>query len=241
MKQLKILSAVGLLAMAGVAQAEVSSTVTVTSDYDYRGFSQTGEKPALQVSIDYAHDSGFYAGVWGSNVDDFDDGGSNTASTEVDLYAGFAGEAGSFGYDAGIVYYTYEGASDLNFAEIYGKFSFNIVNFGLYFSNDFGGKASGDSSDSALYGYVDLAIPVGSLSVDLHAGYSTGDGIEAAYSGYPDAPFSYAKDSYADFSVGLSYSANNFTTGIKYAAYDAGSAGSDGRILLTVSTTLPWE
>ena len=233
MKQLKVLSAIGLLAVAGVAQAEVTSSIAITSDYDFRGFTQTGESPALQLSLDFATDFGLYAGIWGSNVDQFSDGGLNTASTEVDAYVGFSGEAGAFGWDAGLVYYTYEGASDLNFAELYGKFSISIVSFGVYFSNDFGGKATGDSGDSALYGYVDLGIPAGPISIDLHAGLSSGDGIEAAY-GVP------GEDSYTDFAVGLSYSASNFTTGIKYTAYDFGDGGSDGRIVLTVSTSLPW-
>lgn len=243
MKQLKVLSAVGLLAVAGIAQAEVTSTVAVVSDYDYRGITQTGEKAALQVSIDYAHDSGWYAGVWGSNVDDFCDtaGGcydlagdqiANTASTEIDLYTGFKGSVGDFGWDAGLVYYTYAGASDLNFAEIYGKVSYKIVSGGIYFSNDFGGKAYGGSSDSAIYVTADVAIPAGPLTIGLHTGYSTGDGIETAYFGTEDA--------YFDYSVGVSYSASNFTTSIKWVAFDA-DVVSDDRIILSVSTALPWE
>ena len=66
----KRLCAVGLMLVAGPALAgEFSSTITATSDYDFRGVSQTGKDPALQLSLDYAFDSGFYAGLWGSNVD----------------------------------------------------------------------------------------------------------------------------------------------------------------------------
>lgn len=240
MRNLRILAALGLLATAAAANAEVSGTAAIVSDYDFRGFTQTGEKPAVQLSIDYAHDSGWYIGTWGSNVDDFCDtpGGcydifgdqiANTASTEVDVYTGFKGEAGDFGWDAGITYYTYAGASDLNFAEIYGKFSFNIVSAGIYFSNAFGHK----DNDEAIYVYGDVGIPAGPLTVTLHAGLSTGDGIEQAY-------FGPVEDSYMDYSLGVSYTASNVTLGMKWIALDADDAGTDDRIVLSISTALPW-
>src|SRR6186713_3073535 len=79
-----------LMGAASLAQAGVTSTVTLTNDYDFRGFSQSAEDPAAQVSVDYAHDSGFYVGAWGSNVDF----GPETSDLEevnyeVDVYAGF--------------------------------------------------------------------------------------------------------------------------------------------------------
>ena len=35
---------------ASLAQAEISSTLTLASDYDFRGISQTARDPALQAS-----------------------------------------------------------------------------------------------------------------------------------------------------------------------------------------------
>ena len=60
-----------VLARAGVTAnaAELSATVTATTDYDFRGITQTAQDPAIQGSIDLATDPGFYAGVWASNVD----------------------------------------------------------------------------------------------------------------------------------------------------------------------------
>jgi uncharacterized protein (TIGR02001 family) len=258
MKQLRVLSAVGLLALAGAAQADVTSTVTLVSDYDFRGFTQTGESPAVQLSLDFATEGGFYAGLWGSNVDDFcdtpdgcyDDEDNrifNTASTEVDAYAGFKLPLGDSTLDLGAVYYTYAGASDLNFAEIYGKFSWKILAAGVFYSNDFGGKFTGDTSDAAAYAFADVNIPAGPLTIGLHAGMSTGDGIEAAYfpaeiddTVTPAVVLTEAEDTYTDYALSLSYSASNFTTSIKWVALDAGDRGSDDRILLSVSTTLPW-
>lgn len=229
MRNLRILAALGLIASASMAQAEVTGTATIVSDYDFRGITQTAEEPALQLSIDYGHESGWYAGVWGSNVDHFSDGGQNTASTEVDLYTGFRGTAGDLGWDAGITYYTYAGASDLNYPEIYGKLSYNIFSGGVYYSNAFGHK----DNDEAFYVYGDVGIPAGPLVVGLHAGLSSGDGIEQTY-------FPGLEDSYTDYSIGVSYSASNLTLGMKWVAVDAGDAGSDDRIILSVSTSLPW-
>ena len=247
MKQLKVLSAVGLLGLAGAANADVTSTITVVSDYDFRGFSQTAEEPALQVSLDFASEAGFYAGAWGSNVAGFSDGGTNTASTELDAYAGFKLPLGDAALDLGAVYYGYSGASDLNFAEAYGKFSWKILGFGVYVSPDFGGKYTGDTSDMATYVYGDVNIPAGPLTIGIHAGLSTGDGIEAAYypavyddTVTPNVLVTEAEDSYIDYGLSLSYSANNITTAIKWVGRDAGDRDSDDRILLTVSTTLPW-
>lgn len=236
MRNLRTLAALGLLSAAVAANAEVSGTAAIVSDYDFRGISQTGEQPAVQLSIDYAHDSGWYAGAWGSNIGNdssggFWDGGTNTASTEVDVYTGFKGTAGDLGWDAGLVYYTYSGASDLNYPEIYGKVSFSIVSGGLYYSNAFGHK----DNDEAVYVYGDVNIPAGPLTVGVHAGFSSGDGIEQTYGG-----FGGTEDSYIDYGLGISYSASNLTLGMKWVAYDA-DIRSDDRIILSVSTALPWK
>lgn len=229
MRNVRILAALGLAAMAGAAQAEVSGTATIVSDYDYRGFTQTGNDATVQLSIDYAHESGWYIGTWGSGVDF----GTDKPSTEVDVYSGYRGSAGDLGYDVGVLYYAYPGASDLNFTEIYGKLSYSIVSGGVYYSNDFGG-----SSDSAFYVYGDVGIPAGPLTVGLHAGLSDGDGVGATYFG--DGAGGFVEDSYADYAIGVSYSASNLTLGLKWIAIDAGDAGSDDRVVLSVSTALPW-
>ena len=54
MRNLRILAALGLLAAAGAANAEVSATVTATNDYDFRGNSQSARDPALQASVESA-------------------------------------------------------------------------------------------------------------------------------------------------------------------------------------------
>lgn len=220
MRNVKLLAALGLVAMAGVAQAEVTGTATIVSDYDYRGITQTLEDPAIQLSIDYGHESGFYAGTWGSNVDF----GIPDPSTEIDVYTGYKFSAGDVGLDFGGIYYAYPSASDLNFWEIYGKASYNIVSGGLYYSSDFGA-----TDEAGTYLYADVGIPAGPVTIGLHAGLSDGDAIEALF----------GDDSYKDYSIGVSYSASNITLGIKWVTVDFDS-GSDDRFILSIGTALPW-
>ncbi len=66
--------AAGLLLATGAVQAQVTGTVTAVSDYDFRGVSLSGTDPALQGSVDWANESGFYAGLWASSSLDFGPG-----------------------------------------------------------------------------------------------------------------------------------------------------------------------
>ncbi len=72
----------------------LATKVSVYSEYEYRGITQTSEKPALQLNLDYSHASGFYAGAFLTNIKWLKDGakagGFNTnASLELDLFAGY--------------------------------------------------------------------------------------------------------------------------------------------------------
>ena len=107
-----------MLAVAGAANAgSFSATPAVVSDYDWRGITQTDTDPAFQLGLNYAFDSGFYIGTWGSNVDF----GTSKPDVEVDYFAGYSGGDASetFGYDVGVNYYTYLSAGSLNFVELY--------------------------------------------------------------------------------------------------------------------------
>lgn len=140
----KSLIAASSVLLAQGAWAGVSATVTLTSDYVFDGVSQTQEDPAVQASLDYGHESGFYAGTWASNVDFGED---DPADFEVDVYAGFAAEIEEgLGYDFGLAQYMYTGApSDgYDYMEVYAGF-YTPMDFSLYgwLADDddiFGGK-----------------------------------------------------------------------------------------------------
>ena len=157
MRKVRILAALGLLAAATAANAEVSSTWTLTNDYDFRGFSQSAKDPAVQASLDYAHDSGWYVGAWASNVDFGEDA---DVDYEVDLYTGFSGGAeDGLGWDVGVVYYTYPDESDFNYLEAYGSLTYDWFKAKLWYSNDFGGDTT-DGDTSAIYIEANATFPL---------------------------------------------------------------------------------
>src|SRR4051812_12774888 len=111
------LAAAVILAMATLgaplAQAEdkkpddeVSFNAAVTTDYRYRGVSQSRLKPALQGGADYTNNpTGFYLGTWASTIKWTKDAGGD-GSIEWDIYGGKRGEiAPGVSYDVGGLYY----------------------------------------------------------------------------------------------------------------------------------------
>ncbi|MBT8115187.1 MAG: TorF family putative porin [Arenicella sp.] len=146
-KSLKILTTLPLASvlMSPVAQAEMSANVAIQSDYVWRGISQNQEDPSIQGGFDYAHESGFYAGVWGASVDF---GGDE--STEMDLYAGWSTELeNGLGIDIGIIEYTYHGgpAASGDFTEYVLGLSYSGFGVTYYSGDEF------DDNFEVSYGY----------------------------------------------------------------------------------------
>lgn len=114
-KSLIALAVAGAISVPAIAQEAASphtfsANVNLASDYIFRGVSQTDHQAAIQGGFDYSHSSGFYAGVWGSNVSWVDSAYKDDNSMELDFYAGYAGSfAEDFTYDLGALYYYYPG------------------------------------------------------------------------------------------------------------------------------------
>ncbi|HWJ95880.1 MAG TPA: TorF family putative porin, partial [Telluria sp.] len=94
--------AMGMLAGGASAQEQaaapqehqLSYNLALTSDYRYRGVSQTRLDPALQGGADYTHaPTGLYAGTWLSTIKWTKDAGGD-GDIEWDLYGGKRGELG---------------------------------------------------------------------------------------------------------------------------------------------------
>lgn len=236
------LIAAGLLAMASVANAgSFSSTVTAVSDYDFRGVSLSALDPALQASIDYAADSGIYAGAWVSN---YDYGSSFDGDLELDLYAGWATESkNGFAWDFGFVWYTYPDSSAsltksevLDYVEIYASVAKGPFKFKQWFTNDYGGTTL-DESYSELS--ATFALPA-EFSLNLHLGYNYGQ--------------VFSSNEYLDYSVGVSRAVGHFNmalkvTGTDLSKSDLGITSGDfpdefnpePRAWFSISTTFPWS
>lgn len=87
----------------------LTTNVNLVTDYYFRGITQTWHRPAIQGGADYVHGSGWYAGIWGSNVTNNSYPGGS--ALEFDYYGGYNGKFNDdFGWTAGVHGYAYPGA-----------------------------------------------------------------------------------------------------------------------------------
>jgi uncharacterized protein (TIGR02001 family) len=94
-----------MLFSAATQASSLSLTTTLASDYVADGVSATDSQPALQIGLDYEHDSGLYAGIWASNVDSDD---HDTPNLELDYAIGYKHAlTESIEGDVGITHYSY--------------------------------------------------------------------------------------------------------------------------------------
>lgn len=195
MKKLKVLSALGLLAVAGAANAEISGSMGIATSYLWRGIDlgKGGGVPAVSADLHYSN-SGFYGGIWGSS-------GDHVAGTEYDLYAGYGGSAGAFTYDVSYWTYSYPTATNVtgdpfagpakgsrpgNLSELVTSFGVGPVSaFLLYNINAPGLNADGDSANGD-YQYYGLKYKVSAFTFVL--GHHND---QAAYLTHFDASYAY--------------------------------------------------
>ncbi|MBU1324656.1 MAG: TorF family putative porin [Alphaproteobacteria bacterium] len=176
-------AATAVLLTAGVASAQDTPEITwnlgVTSDYVFRGYSQTSEDPAIFGGVDLTVGA-FYAGAWASNVD-FGD----STDGEIDIYGGYRTEAAGFAFDLGVVGYLYPSApdgADYDYVELKAAASraFGPVALGavVFWSPDFFG-----ADEEATYVEANAAFSpapkwtlsgaIGHQTLDVNADYAT--------------------------------------------------------------------
>lgn len=230
------LMALALGSVSGLAQAQtatpessLSFNVGATTDYRYRGISQSRLKPAVQGGIDYADKSGFYVGAWGSSIKWIKDAGGD-ASAELDLYAGYKGAVGDVSYDLGFLRYEYPSnqlAVSANTNEIYGAATFGpaTLKYSHAISNMFGFANSKNSYYVDLSGTFDLG---GGFSLVPHVGYQSVKN-NGAYS-YTDYALTLGKD----LGNGLSATASLVGTDADKALYVTPAGKFTGKTGLVV-------
>jgi uncharacterized protein (TIGR02001 family) len=173
----KVLLTLLLAVGATVAQAEVTGNLGLTSDYRFRGISQSQNAPAVQGGVDYTHSSGLYIGNWNSSVSSqvF----TNGAGVESDLYAGWKKDiykgltldVGSYNYfypratttaGTGSNFDTYEAFVGLGYGPVSAKYSRTL-------GNGYFGTANAKGSE---YFQADVAYPISGskFSVLAHVG-----------------------------------------------------------------------
>jgi uncharacterized protein (TIGR02001 family) len=225
---------------APAAPAEPESTLSfnigAVSDYRFRGIAQTSFKPALQAGADFAHKSGLYVGIWGSNVSWIKDYvGATDGSTEIDVYGGYKGEiAKDFTFDIGVITYQYPGNTadkvlvNANTTEVYGALTFGIVT-AKYSQSTTNFIANPDSKNSAYFELA-AAFDLGNgFSLTPHVGRQTIPNQNGA-GDYTDYALTLGKD----FGNGLTASLSAISTDAKDGFYKVGTFDNLGKNALTV-------
>ncbi len=172
---------------------EFSGNVTLISDYVFRGVSQTRESFALQAGIDWNHDSGLYAGVWGSSISF----GGDDSFLEQDVYIGYANNIGDFSYDVSAIFFYYPKENDFNYWEFAVNTGYDLdfaqLSFGFLWSPDYFGTL-----DSGWYVSTGLSVPI---PVEIPYGFDLGLDFTFGYTATDEDIFD--DDDYLDWSVGL--------------------------------------
>lgn len=173
----------------------VSGSASLTTDYRFRGVSQSDGELAVQAGITATHASGVYVGAWGSNLAGW--GTFGGANMELDLYAGVKLPLGTGTLDTGMVWYIYPGGADeTEFAELYAKLSGSVGPLSLSAGVAFAPKqaalgnvfftgaaatagqpdAPGDKGDNLyVLGDAAYALPDVPIRLKAHLGYSDGN------------------------------------------------------------------
>lgn len=219
----KAIAIASLATVATAAQAEVSVTGGVMSDYVFRGVSQsTGSGYA---AVDY-EEGGFYAGVWGADVGD---------ALEVDLYLGYGIELDS-GFTASFGYTRYEytdNASNDVAGESQDEFGLDlgIAGFGLGYvkgvNNDLG-ASSGPEDDQD---YSVITVSYDSEQWGVLVGMRDADDVDN--SSFGENEYSWAEIHTSADVAGLTVTA---TVGVQFGAES--DIDSDGNTLSTTGGTV---
>ena len=243
MKTMNLKSAVcaaALMTLSAPALADdgpfsFAGSVTLTTDYVFRGISQTENDPAIQGDFTLSHESGLFGTVWASNVD-FDDGAEDT-NLEIDFTVGFGNEVNeNFSYEVGAIYYAYpDSDDDYNYVEVYFAPSFSLgamqghsvtLSGGIYYSPEF-------FADTGDAWYLTAGIAVGitdAITLDANIGHQD---IEDAI-----------PDDYTDWNVGLTYTHEPWGTSfsVRYTDTNIGDVCAndicDGRVVFSISKAL---
>lgn len=238
MKMSKLSSAIlagGLLMAAVSASAEeaksaftTSGSLAMTTDYLYRGISQTSGAPAIQGAFTLSHESGLYATVWASSI--------NFASgLEFDPAIGFAGKVGEVGYDVGVLQYGYPNSTalttpgpELDFLEYYASVSFSGAKLGVAYAPDFYAE-TGES----IYVFADYGTEVSGFGLVAHVGLNL---LDDQY--YGAAPLALGEDSYLDYKLGVNKAIQGVTVELAYMGSDLDDAivpDGEGTFVATIS------
>lgn len=228
------------VAVPGLASAQLTANVSLTSNYKFRGQDQDVNRIkavnlAIQGGFDYSFgDSGFYVGNWNSSVDWL-----SGNSIEADFYGGYKFKAGEVDLDVGALTYVYPGNTSGNTTELYGAATYGpfTAKYSHTVSKDYFGWAGAKTSSNRgrNTGYLNLAFAqevAPSVTLKASVGY-TRFASDIKDLGVPN---------YVDYSVGGAY---DFGAGLSLSAAVAGANkkgffgdANKARLIVSLTKTL---
>jgi len=198
------------------SEVEVSSNIGATSNYIWRGMTQTLDKSSVNGGIDLSYE-GFYAGTWASNVDF-----GSKANYELDLYGGYSGSYKDFSYDLSYIAFMYPDSHDSSdFSEITLSLGYDIdkLSLGASYSKTVYEEWTNGTKPEYIEGTASYDFDIASLDL--------------SYGDY--------EDSGENFTVGVSKSfeieGNSLDLALVYAQYnsDTGSSYDQENVFATIS------
>lgn len=219
--------AMALLALFGIADAQAGTTgnVSLTSDYVFRGVSQSNSDPALQGGVEFSAESGAYIGAWGSSISWLAALSTTAAplssSLELDVYGGYRGTfSDAVSYDVGALYYWYPGDFPAGFNSADTLEVYAGITVAASEKISLGAKYSVSTTD--LFGYVDSG---GSGYLDLTANLAVAEGWTiGAHAGRQWIAGNDAFE-YTDWKLGVTRAFDNgVSVGLAYTGTDADDA-----------------
>jgi uncharacterized protein (TIGR02001 family) len=202
---------------------DVSGNVALTSDYMWRGTTQTNEEAAIQGGIDIGHESGVYVGTWASNVNFLEGNAVNAedrANIEIDLYMGYKGSMDDFSYGARAAYFFYPGttkAQDLEFEEYQLSTGYSLGDTSLNLVYDFAPDLGGADSHHVNL-KVGHTLPIG-LGFGAQVGRQDQDRAEA----------------YTYYGASVSYDFAGLNASLNYSDTDLDNNQADDKVFFTLS------
>jgi uncharacterized protein (TIGR02001 family) len=242
-----------MAASATVAQAadiitipdvSITGSVTATTDYLFRGVSQTGSDAAIQGSLMANHTSGLYAGVWASSVA----GGINKDGSEMDFSVGYTMPLAltpslKSTLDVGYTRYAYSGSgADVDFNELYAKASVGSslmtddkLTLGLAYADEYFNE-----SEQFVYVSGDYSAPITGTNFGLvtHVGFNSFDSKDMMNKALGTSG---DDESYIDYKVGTTFGIQGLAAELAYVGSDiddkdcGGGSLCDGRAVFSLT------
>lgn len=188
------------------AASPVTGTFDITTNYIFRGVSQSSNLPAVQGGFTYTFlTPGIYFNIWGSNVYMPVTDTSSTATLELDAVAGIANSINdNTSYDLHFVRYNYPKATAFQYNEIIGSLTWRFLTGLIGYSNNvFNAGVRGV--------YYNLA-----LNFDIPAKYVYFDNVSVNGAAGHYSLSNAAGKSYNDYSLLVNKGIKNYTLTLQW-------------------------